>query len=56
MLLMFAVGVESLAFMLVLALIMGIEKNAPWGRRLGRPLGAGLLAAGLGLVFYRLLT
>jgi len=54
MLLMFAVGVESLAFMLVLALLMGIEKNAPWGRRLGRPLGAGLLAIGLGLAIHHL--
>ncbi len=54
MLLMFAVGVESLAFMLVLALLMGIEKNAPWGRRLGRPLGGVLLAAGLGLAVLHL--
>ena len=49
MLLMFAVGVTSLGWMLLLALIMALEKNAPWGRRLSRPLGLVLLAAGLGL-------
>lgn len=54
MLLMFAVGVASLAWMLVLAVIMAIEKNSPWGRRLGRPLGFILLAAGLTLVVYNL--
>jgi predicted metal-binding membrane protein len=54
MLLMFAVSVESLAWMLLLALLMAIEKNASWGRRLGRPLGAALLAIGLGLMLHHL--
>jgi predicted metal-binding membrane protein len=43
MLLMFTVGVGSLAWMLVLAGLMAIEKNATWGRRLGPPLGMVLL-------------
>ena len=47
MLLMFAVGAGSFAWMLVLALVMAVEKNLPWGRRLSAPLGASLLAGGL---------
>ena len=43
MLLMFAVGTGSLAWMLVLAMVMAVEKNMPWGRRLGTPLGVLLL-------------
>jgi predicted metal-binding membrane protein len=46
MLLMFAVGVGSFGWMLALALVMAVEKNLPWGRRMSAPLGAGLLAAG----------
>ena len=45
MLLMFVVGTGSLGWMLMLAAVMAIEKNMPWGRRLSAPLGAGLLAA-----------
>jgi len=56
MLLMFAVGVTNLGWMLVLALIMALEKNASWGRRLSRPLGLLLLAAGIGLGVGNLLT
>ena len=48
MLLMFAVGAGSLGWMLVLAAVMALEKNTPWGRRLSKPLGSALLAwAGL---------
>ncbi len=54
MLLMFAVGTTSLGWMLVLALVMAIEKNAPWGRRLGRPLGVVLLSVGVGIGLYNL--
>jgi predicted metal-binding membrane protein len=43
MLLMFIVSTGSLLWMLVLAVVMGLEKNAPWGRRLSTPLGAVLL-------------
>jgi predicted metal-binding membrane protein len=50
MLLMFAVGVGNLAWMLVLGAIMSIEKNVRWGRRLSAPLGAWLLASGVGIV------
>jgi len=44
MLLMFAVGAGSLGWMLVLAALMAMEKNMPWGRRLSAPLGVALLA------------
>ena len=54
MLLMFAVGTTSLGWMLLLALVMATEKNAPWGRRLGRPLGVALLGVGVGLGIYNL--
>lgn len=45
MLVMFAVGAGSLGWMLALAALMTAEKVAPWGRRLRRPIGAGLLLA-----------
>ncbi len=54
MLLMFAVGTTSLAWMLVLALIMAAEKNMPWGRHLARPLGLLLVTIGVGLGLYNL--
>ena len=44
MLLMFAVGAGSIGWMLVLGAVMAIEKNMPWGRRVGLPLGALLIA------------
>jgi predicted metal-binding membrane protein len=44
MLLMFVVGTGSLGWMLVLAALMAVEKNLPWGRRLSTPLGIALLA------------
>jgi predicted metal-binding membrane protein len=47
MLLMFAVGVGNLGWMLALGAAMATEKNAPRGRRLSKPLGAGLIGAGL---------
>jgi len=45
MLLMFGVGLGSLVWMLGLGAIMAVEKNAPWGRRIGRPLGVLLVVA-----------
>jgi predicted metal-binding membrane protein len=45
MLLMFAFGLGSLGWMLLLAALMGLEKNAPFGPRLARPLGLALLAS-----------
>jgi predicted metal-binding membrane protein len=50
MLLMFAVGAGNLAWMLGLGVIMAVEKNLPWGRRLSAPLGVALLAVGIALV------
>jgi predicted metal-binding membrane protein len=45
MLVMFAVGLGSLAWMLALGVVMAIEKNASWGKRLSRPLGVVLILA-----------
>ncbi|WP_341317750.1 DUF2182 domain-containing protein [Paraburkholderia sp. IMGN_8] len=50
MLLMFALGAGSLGWMLLLAAVMAIEKNVPWGRRLGKPLGVVLLSWAVVLV------
>jgi predicted metal-binding membrane protein len=50
MLLMFALGTGSLGWMLLLAAVMAIEKNLPWGRRLSAPLGFALLAWAIVLV------
>jgi predicted metal-binding membrane protein len=47
MLLMFAMGTANLAWMLGLATVMAIEKSASWGVRLARPVGIGLIAAGV---------
>jgi predicted metal-binding membrane protein len=49
MLLMFAVGMGSLAWMFALGAVMAIEKNATWGRQLSKPLGIVLIAAGSAL-------
>jgi predicted metal-binding membrane protein len=46
MLLMFVVGTGNVGWMLVLGGVMGIEKNAAWGRKLSRPLGLALIAWG----------
>ena len=45
MLVMFGVGIGSLAVMLVLGGLTAIEKDVPWGRRLTRPVGVGLVLA-----------
>lgn len=50
MLLMFAVGAGSLAWMFLLAVVMGVEKNISWGRRAARPVGAVLIAWGVVLL------
>lgn len=52
MLVMFAVGVGNLGWMLGLAIVMAMEKNLSWGRRLGAPLGIGLIIAGLALAIF----
>ena len=51
MLVMFVVGIGSVAWMLVLAGVMAAEKNLPWGRRLRTPLGIALLAWAGAIVF-----
>jgi predicted metal-binding membrane protein len=50
MLLMFVVGIGSLAWMLALAAVMTVEKNRRWGHRLSAPLGVILIAVGIALV------
>jgi predicted metal-binding membrane protein len=40
-------GAASLGWMLALGILIAVEKNVSWGRRLGRPLGALLLLLGL---------
>jgi predicted metal-binding membrane protein len=50
MLVMFAVGVGSLLWMLMLGAVMAIEKNMPWGRQLAAPLGICLISWGLAVV------
>lgn len=44
MLLMFTIGAGSLGWMLILGAFMAIEKNMPWGAKVGRPLGLALIA------------
>ena len=46
MLLMFAVGMGSLAWMFALGALMATEKNVTWGRSLSKPLGIVLIAIG----------
>jgi predicted metal-binding membrane protein len=47
MLMMFALGLASLAWMLGLGVLMAVEKNVPAGRKLTRPAGLALIAAGV---------
>ncbi len=49
MLLMFVVGTGNVGWMLLLGAIMAAEKNFPWGDRLRRPLGFGLIAVAVGI-------
>jgi hypothetical protein len=50
MLVMFGLGLGSLAWMLAFGTVMAVEKNLPRGRRLGRPLGLALLAGAVWIV------
>lgn len=43
MLLMFVVGTGNVGWMLLLGAVMGLEKNAAWGRKISQPLGAALI-------------
>ncbi len=49
MLLMFALAVGSLGWMLALAVVMAIEKNVVWGRRLTAPVGVALIGWSLAI-------
>lgn len=44
------VGAHYLSGMLILCIVMAIEKNMPWGRRIAHPLGAALTVAALVLI------
>jgi predicted metal-binding membrane protein len=50
MLLMFLVGMGNTAWMLVLGLVMAVEKNHKWGRRLSAPLGITLAGVAMALL------
>jgi predicted metal-binding membrane protein len=50
MLLMFVVGSGNVGWMLGLGAVMALEKNAPWGRKLSQPLGAGLITWALVII------
>jgi predicted metal-binding membrane protein len=54
MLLMFVVGMGNLGWMLLLALLMAMEKNLPWGRRISAPLGLALLGSALWMLLAHL--
>jgi predicted metal-binding membrane protein len=43
MLLMFVVGTGNVGWMLLLGVLMALEKNAPWGRKLSPALGGALI-------------
>jgi len=50
MLLMFVVGTGSVGWMMILGALMAVEKNLPWGRQIGRPLGVLLLGLAITVV------
>lgn len=52
MLLMFVMGTGSLGGMFLLGVVMALEKNSPYGRRLSGPIG-GVLLAGAAWVIFR---
>lgn len=52
MLLMFIVGVGSLVWMMILAVVMGVEKNVSWGRQVRVPLGVALMVSGLAYLLF----
>jgi predicted metal-binding membrane protein len=56
MLLMFVVGAGSVGWMLALGMVMAIEKNVSWGRRLSAPVGVALLCWGAAISLHALLV
>jgi predicted metal-binding membrane protein len=55
MLLMFLVSAGSFGAMLILGVLMALEKNFPWGRRMSAPLGFLMLAGAAGTLLAGLL-
>jgi len=53
MLVMFAMGSGSIAWMLILGIVMAAEKNLPWGRKLSAPVGAILIAGAAAILIAR---
>jgi predicted metal-binding membrane protein len=47
LLVMLVPSAGNVGWMLALAAVMAVEKNFSWGGAVGKPIGAGLLAAGL---------
>jgi predicted metal-binding membrane protein len=47
MLVMLVPSAGNVGWMLALAAVMAVEKNFSWGRAVVKPIGAGLIAAGL---------
>ena len=50
MLLMFLVNAGSLVWMLLLGIVMALEKNFPWGRRVSAPIGVLLFIGAMAVV------
>ncbi len=49
MIVLVVIGTGQLWWMLIFGFIMGLEKNASWGRKLARPIGMCLLLGGIGI-------
>ena len=56
MLIMFVVGTGSVGWMLALGTVMAVEKNMPWGRKIGPWLGVGLLGWSAAITVLHLTT
>jgi predicted metal-binding membrane protein len=56
MLVMFATGVGSLAWMLLLTAVMAAEKTSRWGKQLVAPVGISLITAGVAVSLPALLS
>lgn len=56
MLIMFGVGIGNVGWMLVLGVVMAIEKNMPWGRKISTPLGLVLIGWGFLITLHELWT
>jgi predicted metal-binding membrane protein len=50
MLVMFGVGLGSLAWMLAIGALTAVEKHVSWGHRIGRPVGVVLALTGVAVL------